>query len=364
MSAVDSVREWTRGLKDLLGAAVHGHVAKALAALSFAMSLARSCQSLAVGCCLPGAAACPASVRRRLERLLANDRLDVTAVYARLCAALAERRRGRHLVLIVDETDRDDGLRSLRVLAACKRRCLPLLGLAYRPDDPPGRMGELLVEQLALVHGWLDGYGLRVTLLADRGLAWPSLVRLCRRLGWHHVLRLQAQTKLRDRAGRRGERAVRDLLRGGRRFARADGVEVFKKAGWVGGCCVTAVRERGCRSPWYLLSDGPSGYARVRRYCQRMWCEQSFRDEKSGGLRWRESRVHDPAHATRLLLLIALAVWLCMLVGLAVVRRGWRRRLDCHRRRMLSYFKIGLLWLHATLARPDQPACPPSLESL
>jgi hypothetical protein len=129
-------------LKGLLGAAVHGHLADALAGLSFAMSLARSCHSLAVGCALPGAAACPASVRRRLERrlerLLANGRLDVTtAVYARLCAALGERRRGRRMVLIVDETDRDERLRSLRVLAACRRRCLPLLGVAYRPDDPP-----------------------------------------------------------------------------------------------------------------------------------------------------------------------------------------------------------------------------------
>jgi hypothetical protein len=204
-----------------------------------------------------------------------------------------------------------------------------------------------------------------VKLLADRGLAWPALARFCRDRGWHYVLRLQGQTRLRDPDGGR-ERAVRDLLRGGRlrRFARVDGVAVFKKAGWVRGCCVTAVRERGCKSPWYLLSDRPAGYARVRRYCQRMWSEQTFRDEKSGGQRWRESRVDDPAHATRLLMLIALATWLCLLTGLQVVRRGWRRRLDCHRRRMLSYFRIGLLWLHAMLLRPDQPALTPTLESL
>ncbi len=371
MSAVESVRQWTAGLKGMIGEATHGHLAKTLAALSFAMSLARSCRSLEVAVSLPGSALA-ASVRRRFERFIANSRLDVTKVYAQLAAAIGERRRGKELVLIVDESDRDDSLRSLRILAAMKHRCLPLLAVAYTPSGWSQRartqkMNDFLLEQLTLVHSWLEPYDLKVTLLADRGLAWPSVARLCQQFGWHYVLRLQDQTKMRSSDGT--ESTVRQLLysKAGRllrRFARVDGVEVFKKAGWVSDCCVTAVRDKKCKQPWYLLSDLPAGYARVRRYCKRMWCEQSFRDEKSAGVRWRDSRINDPERATRLLLLIALALWLCLLTGLSVVRRGWRRHLDCHRKRLLSYFKIGLLWLQSMLVRPNQPTCPFTLEGL
>src|SRR5205814_2947428 len=114
------------------------------------------------------------------------------------------------VVLIIDETDGRDGkLRSLRILAAFKHRCLPVLGLAYHPKRPPKPMDQLLIDQLTLVQRWLEGYDLKITLLADRGLAWPALVRFCRKHGWHYVLRLQAQTKLRS-AGGTEEYAVRE----------------------------------------------------------------------------------------------------------------------------------------------------------
>ena len=42
-------------------------------------------------------------------------------------------------------------------------------------------------------------------------------------------------------------------------------------------------------------------------YARRNWQEQSFRDLKSGGWHWGDSRVRSPQHVANLLVLLALA---------------------------------------------------------
>jgi len=347
VSATESLRAWTRFLNRDVLADLHGHVVNALAAMSFAVAVAGHCQSGRVACGVPLGRATPASVRRRWERLLGNARLAPDAVFARLCRSLAAAWGGcgREVVIIVDETDRDARLRSLRVCVGYRRRALPLLSLAYRPDAPPRPLPELLVRQLGRVRRWLGG-AVEVTLLADRGLAWPQVVRACQRWGWHYVLRAQKGTRVRL-SGSDRDRALGDLAprrRGGRPFVGRG--RVFKGEGWIDGVSVTAVWERRCKEPWLLLGDRPGGYARCRQYARRMWCEQSFRDEKAQGFHWDASRVDDPRRATRLLVLLALATLLCVATGVRVVKRGLRRTLDAHRaRRWLSYFQLGLRWL-------------------
>lgn len=354
MRAGLSLSQWTVALEEALHEVCHGHLRKALAAFSLAMVQAQSCCGLQMALCLQGSALFT-SVRRRLERLVANPHLKVLAVYQTIATTLAAQRHGGRLVLIMDESDRDDQLRSFQILAAVKHRCVPLLAVAYHPKHPPMSMDRFVPQQLEMLGRWLEGYGLQITLLADRGLSWPVVVRTCRKLGWHYVLRLQGQTRLITADGQ--EITLSKLLGKKLGMERADEVAVFKKAGWIGPCSITAVRVKGSKSPWYLLSDTPAGKHQVSKYAMRMWCEQSFRDEKSSGLRWRESRVNDPGHATRLLLIMALAMWLCLLVGMGIVRRGWRRQLDHHAKRHYSYFKLGLMWLQACIHR-DLPLFP------
>ncbi len=366
MRAGLSVADWMAGLEQTFAQAVHRPLRKTLALFSLAMAQAQSCCGLQIALCLCSSATIP-SIRRRWERLLANEHLDVDAAYQAIVTALAQQRRGGQLVLIVDESDRDANLRSLQILAALKHRCLPLLSVAYAPAHPPLPMDRFLPQQLQRLGRWLAGYDLHITLLADRGLSWPVVVRTCRKLGWHYVLRLQGQTRVQQRADGRETTLSSLLLPGQRRgIALADDLAaVFKKAGWIRGAgSITAVRVRGCKSPWYLLSDTPAGEHQVSRYAMRMWCEQTFRDEKSSGLHWRQSRVNDASHATRLLLIMTLAIWLCMLVGIRIVRRGWRKCLDGHTtQRMLSYFKLGLLWLRSAAYR-DLPNFSIRLEAI
>ena len=114
---------------------------------------------------------------------------------------------------------------------------------------------------------------------------------------------------------------------------------------------VSACWPATCDEPWLLITDLPANGQRFGQYRKRMRQELSFRDEKSHGLRWTESRVEDPAHAERLLLVMALAMMRLIGLGLEVIRRGRRHHLERSDRRTLSIFQLGLRWRMREIAQ-------------
>jgi hypothetical protein len=319
---------------------LHGHQAHALADLSYAVALAGRCQAGRVAALMPTTAK-PASARRRFERLLGNPRLRPRPAQRALARAVLAPWAGLTVRLLLDETPKANDLRALCLRLAHARRALPLATVCYRPHAPPRPLPALVRGLLRQVRGCLPP-GVTVVLLADRGLAWPVLVDWCHEHGWHYVLRLQGQTKVRAPEGR-GERSARELApRPGRRWLGP--AEVFKKAGWRG-ANVVATWERGMKEAWLLLTDQRASLRHCRVYGQRMWEEESFRDDKSAGFGWQDSQVNDPAHAARLLLVLALAMVLAASQGSRAQKAGRRRDLDPHRRRRLSLIQLGLRWL-------------------
>jgi hypothetical protein len=340
------LRRWARTVKEQLLPGLHGHQAEALAAVSLGVALSGHCDSGRVSVAVP-AAAKPASVRRRVERLVANPRLRPARAMAELARSVLAPWAGLRPVLILDETPKGDGLRCMKVSLGYRKRAVPLVWECYEPRRPPLPMPALLWRLLSRAARCLPR-GCEVTLLADRGLSWPSVMDCCRHLGWHYVLRLQRDTRVRLADGT--ERAARGLApRRGARWL-GPGVELFKKAGWRR-ANVVAVWERRCREPWLLASDRPASYARCRGYCKRAWCEQLHRDEKSQGPNWQRSRVEDPRRACRLLLAVALATLLAVSLGTRALKRGLRRELESGRARKLSVFQLGLRWLAAAMLR-------------
>jgi hypothetical protein len=314
----------------------------------------------------------PASARRRIERLLANPRLIPGRVQAHMTRGLLGSWNGRSIVLILDETPRGQDLRCMKISLGYRHRAVPLAWECYRPDHPPRAMPQLLWQLCQRVARTMPpALRGRVCLLADRGLAWPTLVDCCNALGWHYVLRLQGSTRVRlpddDDDGRRddGRRrevsvAAKDLVpRKGSRWL-GTGVDVFKKAGWRRANLVAAW-ERRCREPWLLITDLHASYARCAGYCKRAWCEQMHRDEKSQGLNWQRSRVADPRHARRLVLLLALATILAISLGTRILKRGLRRLLEATRLRKLSLFQLGMRWLALAAQRDSLPALPATI---
>jgi hypothetical protein len=343
MSAAPSIVAWRQTVAGQLLPGLHGHQAKALADLSYAMALAGHCQAGQVATHVPTAASA-ASAQRRFERLLANDRLQPRPAQGMLAGAVLEHWGGQTILLILDEEPKANDLRVLNVRVAYDHRALPLAAVCYRLGALPRPMPELVKGLLRQVLGCLPP-GARVVLLADRGLCWPVLVDWCTEHGWHYVLRLQGQTKVRFDDG--SEREVRELApRPGRRWLGE--AEVFKKAGWRG-ANVVATWERGVNEPWLLLVDQRASLRHCRVYAKRTWMEESHKDDKSAAFHWEHSRVLDPAHALRLLLLMALAMVLAASQGSAAIKAGWRRLIDAHRRRRLSVIQLGLRWLRYAL---------------
>lgn len=351
MGATEMVRQWRRGLEEVLPG-LHGHLLGALAVFSLAMALAGHCHSGRLAAAAPCPRARAVSRQRRWERLLGNRRLrpgEAMGLLARsLGPSLGAGRSRRRVVLTLDETPGGVGgrLRCMKLSAAYRRRVVPLAFECYAAYRPPLPMPRLLWRLLSRAARSLPP-GCEVTLLADRGLCWPSVLDCCRHLGWHYVLRLQRDTRVRVAGGVVKGAWELAAWRGSRPRC-LTGVGVFKDAGWRE-ANVVATWEYKCREPWLLVTDRPATFARCRDYCRRAWCEQGHRDEKSHGFNWHLSRVRDPGHAARLVLVMALATLLCLSLGTHVIKRGLRRHLEPARRRLLSVFQLGIRWLRDCL---------------
>ena len=82
--------------------------------------------------------------------------------------------------------------------------------------------------------------------------------------------------------------------------------------------------------PWYLVSNAPLQLELVWSYARRFWCEELFRDQKSGIFQLASSGLRHPERIDRLLLVVAIAVLVSSLQGYAISVDGLRRQVDPH----------------------------------
>src|SRR3954453_8045338 len=144
MSVLPMIGDWRRQVRGELLPETFGHHANALADLSFAMALARHCHAGKLAAVAPGGTP-PAATKRRLERLLANDRLDPDSVWPQLARSVLGGRLGGPILLILDETPNRNDLRCMKITLAYRGRALPLIGVCYTRGEQPEPMPELIV---------------------------------------------------------------------------------------------------------------------------------------------------------------------------------------------------------------------------
>jgi hypothetical protein len=317
---------------------------RAVGVFSLGIALAKHCGAARVAAVVPGAATVP-SLTRRFERLLANERLEVRAGRAAIAAEVLKRARGQTIWLALDETHQGRtptgarlGMLALRLVY--RERAIPLAWVCYRPGAAPAPfpilIGRLIHEVAALVP-----VSTRVVLMTDRGLSWPSLLDQCRRVGWSFLCRVQRTTRVQVADGQRS--AIGDLAPAPGTHWQGRG-RAFLKAGWRD---VSLVAVWRCRdpAPWLLVTDLAPAWVRCAQYRHRMDVEESFRDDKSSGFDWNASRVRDPAHMDRLLLVLQLAACFVLAQGVFVLQHHLRPSLERSDRRTLSLFALGLRWL-------------------
>lgn len=291
---------------------------------------------------------------KRLERFLANPRLDEVAIFQRwslLSCHFGETvMMGEHALLpVLLDTTYFASFAALVASVPCGGRGLPIALTTYHreqlvacfpvrerwPRDAhapciPVSKGQKPSPASAQASTWLSQNLIEEELLdylwsflpvagvivADRGFARASLFRFLQRRQRHFAIRFKADTWITVPDGRSGPAADLLALRPGHRR-------------WVAHCAygkeeqvpvsVLGVWEKGQREPWYIATDLPDPHSTETLYRWRMRIESGNRDEKSGVL-LREGgdrhRLTSALHLHRLLLADGCLHWFTALVGL------------------------------------------------
>jgi hypothetical protein len=370
MSRHDGLSQWHATVSTHLPHLSHAH-AYVLALWSYGMVLARSCGITSVATVLAPLLACKeTALRQRLrewcydaadKRGAKRQDLEVTPCFAPLLRWVlawwppAEQR----LVLAMDATTLGQRFTVLAVSVVYRGCAIPVAWTvvaatrkgAWRPH------WEALFDHL---HGSVPA-DWTVLVLADRGLYARWLFQQLVNQGWHPFLRLNL---------------------GGN--VRPDGSATFRPLGtlvpqvgstWCGrvtcfsskesqlACTLLARWDDGYKEPWLLATDLAPEVAEAAWYGMRSWIEGGFKDLKRGGWQWHQTKMTDPARATRLWLALAVAtLWVVSVGGeadatlpvssleaLPELHVARRRATGRARPRLLSCFRRGVLTILAAL---------------
>jgi len=284
------------------------------------------------------------SQSRRLQRFLANRRLDRTALQTAWSTWVLQQFVTAQSRLLVDETKLSTHLSVMMVGLWVQGGCIPLAWRCYHAKDYPKE------GQVKLICGLIESVFAAdphrsFEVLADRGIGTsPDLIKALHQLNVRVLFRVQGTVKFRDAQGR--QIALKALVNEGERWESFG--EVFKKGGWLK-VYAQVVWGQGYRDPWCLVSTQAVA---AEDYGQRFQQECSFRDLKSDGFEWNKSHIWMPEHAERLILILALAYALVLSLGMQVARpqRGRATR--------YSLFRLGLEQLQALVHPTILPLLP------
>jgi hypothetical protein len=277
----------------------------------------------------------PESVARRMRRTVDDPRLDSRTCYEPLLAEIIDwqvvLRGNRTVVLVVDESSKEDEIHYLRVGLCYWGGVLHLAQEVWEQNcaQPEGEYWKTVDDVLARVQKMLPE-GLTVVVTADRAYDVPAFVDRISSRGWHWVIRLKLNSDLcfRDRKG--DEHKVRTLVR--EHVSKPGQIwkgrgRAFKNAGWRRTNLV-ATWEKGESEPLAVLTDLRGRSQAIKLYNKRFWVEAGFRNDKTHGWQWESSQVKGVEHHRRLLLAMAWAslVVLCLGVQEAKERAESKRR--------------------------------------
>jgi hypothetical protein len=268
------------------------------------------------------------SITRRLRRTLNDPALTANTCYAPVLPRVidwpAVLRGSRRVVLIVDESSKEDEIHLVRISLAYWGGSLPLAWAVWEQNQPlPAGHYWATVDAILDRIAALLPAGLEVVVVADRAYDIPAFIDRISAKGWHWVVRCKAGSSLRWRDAQGREWALRALVERhlpspGRRW-KARG-QVFKAAGWRV-ASVVGLWAPGQAERLVVLSDLPAQWAILRLYGRRFWIEPGFRNDKSRGWQWEDSQVQGVAHHERLLLGLAWASLVTLCLGVQEAQR-------------------------------------------
>ena len=215
----------------------------------------------------------------------------------------------RQMVLAMDATS----LKKVFVVLSISvvyRGCAIPVAWAVLPEGQPGAwkgpwLGLFEHLRTIIPVDWL------VIVMADRGLYARWLYEAIQACGWHPFLRLNLRCMYRPKGGAEFRPMAQLLPSPGSIWAGA--VTCFAKNSLAG--TLLAFWGPQYTQPWLILSDLPPLLASAAWYGMRIWIEDGFKDLKRGGWQWQNTRMLDPARATRFWLALAVATLWVLSVG-------------------------------------------------
>lgn len=336
---------------------------KGLAALVSGVVLAGTAVLSRASAAIPGQQQ-DRSKQQRAHRLLANDRLDVGRAQRRLVERVVARRTGRLPVLVdavtTGATAHHPGTMTLMVALAWHHRALPVLWRTWRTDQKGQAWGQALRTMLTTLAELLPA-GLEVVVLADRGLSGEPLIRTIEEQGWQYLLRVKRDGTVCHPGGvcRLGELVptpgTQQLLTAAAIWPPTS----HHRPRWNAARHTNIVAVWRSQDPeaWLLVTDLPASTQRCTEYRIRTWEEELFRELKTLGWQWNQSRVREPERVERLLLVMALATLWMAALGQRVVRSGWRSLVEERSRRCYSYIQLGRRWVNRLIANEEHVPC-------
>jgi hypothetical protein len=193
------------------------------------------------------------SIERRLRRMLAEATWDAPDVFEAFVRVSLQRLPAGRCVLILDDTQQADRCTLSTLALAYGGRALPLAWCRWSGQLHGGYWKQ--VEQLLEHAQRVLPPHVQPVVLADRGLASPTLVRLIQQRGWDYLLRVQRETTLRTAKPRRRPRVQLGELvtQPGAPSVLMDGWVFVRQSTWAHVAAVwrVATRSRGC---WSVIS--------------------------------------------------------------------------------------------------------------
>ena len=286
----------------------------------------------------------PASLEKRFQRFVKNERFDVQVSYLPFAHLILSHLADKPLVLAMDGSTVGRGCMALMVGVIYHKRAIPLAWIVYK-----GKKGHTTAEHHITVLKQLLPLlpkEAEVILLGDgeydtvEMLTW---VTNC--TNWQYVVRT-AKSNLIIHDGQ--QYALRDLCgEQGSVTSVQDAWFTLQKFGPV---MAVAWWGKQYDDPIYLISNCASPVLACDYYRRRFRVETLFSDKKSRGFHIEKSHLSDPSRLVCLLLATSLAyIWLIHLGMMVFHDEAKRSLIDRTHRTDKSLFRLGLDWLKYVL---------------
>lgn len=290
------------------------------------------------------------SVVRRFERFVADQRVDVYALFEPFVWAMVTSLGNETAYLIIDCTQAGPKCRTLVIGLAYHGTILPLRWRTVKGKKGHVK-GQMQQELLAEVWPYFQHHK-RVVVLGDAEFSNEPVINWLRQVGWDFVFRFQHRYQLRLTPQSEWQTAKTIYQQANLKPGEVRHWQpaAYTEAHAIPDLTMTVQWDDQEDEPLCLISTLAIHQAPHAVYDMRFWIETLFGQQKSRGFALNRTQMTTPEHIDRLLLAVAIASCLTLGLGTHLVIIKQTKRVDRSDRRDLSLFQLGWRYLFRLLA--------------